>query len=407
MTTTTDNFPFEKISNETPPSVNRAYQPLHVNSFIGSGGTGEYCIIGTAPAHLPIEEALAVLAHSYKAKLEELGLKDTTRQFVRFMISDAANEKQQLLSSDLYSMVKKSACSLIEQPPIDGGYIAFMAYHLTSPENGFYPENGSTADTPNVCMRGANYSLFWSPGLCSTNAAGSEQQTTEILSALADSLAQHSMSMARNTVRTWIYVRDIDNNYAGMVKSRREYFESIGLTDATRYIASTGIEGKGPVTSALVSLDALSISPLREEQIIRMEAPHNMSSTITYGVTFERGTRIRFGDRSHLYISGTASIDTTGAVLHLSDVKKQVERTFDNVEALLEPQNATLNDLLYLTIYLRNPKHYPLIKDILARRIPEKVPYITVHAPVCRPEWLFEVDGLAIIPDTTEFPPLG
>ncbi|MBN1129156.1 MAG: hypothetical protein JXA71_09225, partial [Chitinispirillaceae bacterium] len=220
-------------------------------------------------------------------------------------------------------------------------------------------------------------------------------------------LGSHGMTIRRNMVRTWIFVRDIDNHYAGMVRARRDYFESIGLTSKTRYIASTGIEGKSADPGALVCFDSLSIGNIREEQIVRMEAPRNLSSTIVYGVTFERGTRVRFGDRSHLYISGTASIDKTGATLYPCAVRKQVERTFDNLAALLAPHNATLENMQYLTIYLRNPKHYPFIQDILSERLPETMPVMAVEAPVCRPGWLFEVDGFGIIPDTTGFPPFA
>ena len=67
------------------------------------------------------------------------------------------------------------------------------------------------------------------------------------------------MNLRNNTVRTWIYVRDIDNNYKGMVVARREFFTRIGLTNQTRYIASTGIEGKSIKMQSLVSLDSLSI----------------------------------------------------------------------------------------------------------------------------------------------------
>jgi hypothetical protein len=118
------------------------------------------------------------------------------------------------------------------------------------------------------------------------------------------------MTLRNNTVRTWIYVRDVDNHYAGMVKARRELFDKIGLTSQTRYIASTGIEGKSADPHSLLTMDALSIGNIKEEQIVRMEALKNLSSTSVYGVTFERGTRLLFGDRSHIHISGTASIDS-------------------------------------------------------------------------------------------------
>ena len=41
-------------------------------------------------------------------------------------------------------------------------------------------------------------------------------------------------------------------------------------------------------------------------------AASHMNRTSDYGVSFERGTAIEYGDRIHALISGTASIDNRG-----------------------------------------------------------------------------------------------
>jgi enamine deaminase RidA (YjgF/YER057c/UK114 family) len=388
-------------------TVNCTEQGIKVSSFSTLSGVEEFFMTGTAPEGLSFRESLDELAASYRAALLDNNLDVSTQQFVRLMLSDSANEQEGLLESELFAMVRNGAVSMVEQSPIDGGSVGFLAYHLKSATGSFRQEGNVDPGgfrNRSVCTKGQSYSLLWSTGFTGDAALNSETQTRQIFSSLASSLATHKMTVRNNTVRTWVYVRDIDNHYAGMVKARREYFESIGLTSKTRYIASTGIEGKNADCKSLVYVDALSIGGLMEEQIVRMEALRNLSSTIVYGVTFERGTRVRFGDRSHLYLSGTASIDKTGATLHPCDVRKQAERTFDNIKALLAPQGATMENIKYLTLYLRNPKHYPFIQDILAERLPETMPVIAVQAPVCRPGWLFEVDGLGIIPDKTTFP---
>jgi len=388
-------------------SLPSAEQQLTVNMFATIGGAREYCITGSSKEYLPLREALNELAEAYSATLIKNGLDATTQHIIRIMLSDAVNDHEQVYASALYSLVSHGACSVIEQCPLDGGDVAIFAYHIKTSALGFSPESSPPKAQKSLQMKGTNYSFLWSPGFYCSTVEGSYLQTQSIFASLEAELAHYAMSIKNNTVRTWLYVRDIDNNYAGMVKARREYFSTIGLTDKTRYIASTGIEGKCSTTNALVTMDALSIGGLSEKQIIRMETPKHMSSTSVYGVTFERGTRVRFGDRSHLYISGTASIDHTGATIYLSDIIRQANRTFDNVEALLAPQGATLDNLLYLMVYLRNPKHYPLLRDVFSRRLPAKVPIVPVTAPVCRPEWLFEVDGLAIITDSAPFPPLA
>lgn len=391
-------------------TVNCTEQGVKVSSFSTLSGVEEFFITGTAPEGLSFRESLDELAASYRAVLLDNNLDGSTRQFVRLMLSDSANEQEGLLESELFAMVRNGAVSMVEQSPLDGGSVGFLAYHIKSATGAFRQEgcvDPGGFRNRSIRTKGGAYSLLWSTGFTGNAALNSEAQTRQIFSSLASSLATHTMTIRNNTVRTWIYVRDIDNHYAGMVKARREYFETIGLTSKTRYIASTGIEGKNADSRSLVYADALSIGGLREEQMVRMEALRNLSSTIAYGVTFERGMRVRFGDRSHLYLSGTASIDKTGATLYPRDVRKQTERTFDNIEALLEPQGATMENIQYLTLYLRNPKQYPFIQDILAERLPETTPVMAVQAPVCRPGWLFEVDGLGIIPDKTAFPPFA
>ncbi|MCX7726981.1 MAG: Rid family hydrolase, partial [Chitinispirillaceae bacterium] len=285
--------------------------------------------------------------------------------------------------------------------------VGILAYHIKS--DGFKPQVISQKDNYNnqvVLSEGKNYSLLWTTNFISEiRELDAYRQTEEIFVNLDNCLRNYKMSIRNNTLRTWVFVRDVDNHYKGMVKARKDYFEKIGLTSKTRYIASTGIEGKCAKPDTLVTVDALSVGNIKEEQIERMRALSNLSDTIVYGVTFERGFRVRYGERSHIYISGTASIDAAGNTIYISDIRKQTDRTLDNIEALLAPHNANLSDMQYLILYLRNIKHWLQIQDILMTRIPENVLVMPVEAPVCRPNWLIEIEGIGIIPDSTEYPP--
>jgi enamine deaminase RidA (YjgF/YER057c/UK114 family) len=136
-----------------------------------------------------------------------------------------------------------------------------------------------------------------------------------------------------------------------------------------------------------------------------MEALSHLGPTIHYGVTFERGLRVRFGDRSHLYISGTASIDAKGDVLHDGNAELQARRSVENVRALLEAQSATLEDLAYVLAYVRNAHDRQQVASVLDEQLGGSVPLLLTEAAVCRPTWLMELEGVAIIPDQSEFPP--
>ena len=189
-----------------------------------------------------------------------------------------------------------------------------------------------------------------------------------------------------------------------MVESRKAFFQEHGLTTETRYIASTGIEGFSKEVNSLVTLDAYAVNNLKKEQIIRMEALDYLSPTDKYGVTFERGTRVRFGDRSHLHISGTASIDKSGKTLYISDIRKQTLRTIENIRVLLAPYAADLKDMVYIIAYIRDIKDGNRVMEILKREIPGEIPVVFLESSVCRPDWLVELEGVAIIPDSNNFP---
>jgi enamine deaminase RidA (YjgF/YER057c/UK114 family) len=382
-------------------------QPLVQHStFTTAEGAKEWFIALKPNNSSPLDQALNELFESYKAFLKEQNLDVTSQIMARIYFSDICNEYETVLKSDLYQLISHGALSLIQQTPINS-IVSVFIYHITSSTALIRKKiiSASNPSSSNVLLTGKNYNLLWSVNNGNAHLKESYNQTQSIFNTVSDLLNYGDMNIHDNIVRTWIYVRDVDNNYQGMVQARKELFDSIGLTNSFRYIASTGIEGKAASPQMLVSIDALSIGHIQEAQLVRMEAPENMSSTIVYGVTFERGMRIRFGDRSHLYISGTASIDKDGRIVYPFDICNQTHRTIDNIESLLANQGASLTDMNYFLLYLRNYKHYPLIKDIIQNRLPQNIPLIALEAPVCRPGWLVEIEGAGTIKDSTDFKP--
>ncbi|MEI6297364.1 MAG: Rid family hydrolase, partial [bacterium] len=114
------------------------------------------------------------------------------------------------------------------------------------------------------------------------------------------------------------------------------------------------------------------------------------------GVTFERGTTVAYRDRTHVVISGTASIDPRGEILHAGDVSRQLDRALENVSALLHGAGATLRDMGVLIAYVRNPGDQATVHEQLRERC-GPVPIEVVVAAICRPGWLVEVEGMATI----------
>ena len=298
----------------------------------------------------------------------------------RFFLSDPANQAARL-ETELGGL-PAAATSIIGQPPLNGTKIAAWIYAVAGAEirDGLLVHNG--------------YRHLWTGGMTADNA-DSEGQTAEIFNAYETLLASKGMSVADNCLRTWLFVRDVDTHYGGVVKGRRDHFNGIGLTPDTHFIASTGIAGFSARPEQLVRMDAYAVSGLKEEQIQYLHAYDHLSPTALYGVTFERGTAATYGDRRHVYISGTASIDKDGKVVHVDDPVKQAERMLENVSALLQEAGAGMEDLMYSLVYLRDMADYPRVREVLQHHCPSLDP-IYVLAPVCRPAWLVEMEGMAI-----------
>lgn len=305
--------------------------------------------------------------------------------FVRYFLSDAANQEAELGTSveDLHGC----AVSVIEQPPLDGTKVAIWAILQSDMILSRTAENMWVAEHN-------GYRHMWVAGK-SLEGGDSCTQTKEMLDAYDVSLQQQDCSVADDCLRTWFFVQDVDENYAGVVKGRKEMFDRVGLTKDTHYIASTGIAGRNAAKTSLVTMDAYAVKGLEDGQIRYLKGSTHLNPTHEYGVTFERGTAVEYGDRRHVLISGTASIDNKGAVVHPGDVVMQTRRMWENVEVLLDEAGCTYDDVMHMIVYLRDIADCSQVRTMFEERFPDFAK-VYVWAPVCRPGWLIEMECMAV-----------
>ena len=162
------------------------------------------------------------------------------------------------------------------------------------------------------------------------------------------------------------------------------------------YRARISVSGQLSNVKHLVKMDSINYPTLQSGQMQYLYALENLSPTAIYGVSFERGTRLILGDRSHYFISGTASIDKYGEVMYLFDVANQTRRLLDNIEALLAEGEGSLSDIKIATLYLRDTADADIVRNIIYERVGTHLPLVTVKAPVCRPAWLVEMECIAV-----------
>lgn len=187
------------------------------------------------------EQQLEAL-HSAFEQASETGCAGMRPVFVRYFLSDAANQAD-VLGEALQGRYG-CAVSVIEQPPLDGTKVAMWA---------LMQSEGSSA-----------YRHIWTAD-SRVEGGDSEAQTRALLEDYDAALAENGCSVAENCLRTWFFVQDVDENYAGVVKGRKEMFDRVGLTKETHYLASTGIAGRNAAKTSLVTMDAYAVKGLEEE----------------------------------------------------------------------------------------------------------------------------------------------
>lgn len=357
---------------------------IESSSFVPVNGVAEcHTVLHVPDVALSFEDQVAAVFKQLEV-LKDEGPENSVPVFMRIFLSDAAN---QAALAGQYAERAGCACSVVEQPLLDGSKIALWVYW----------QEGATvmrsADGLYEVYRGKDYIQYWSVNN-TDEADGSYDQTRNMLENYARKLDGRGLTLADNCLRTWFFVRDVDVNYAGVVKGRNEVFARRGLSPKTHFIASTGIGGRQASAHAKVMMDAYAVKGLHPDQIHYLYAPTHLNPTYEYGVSFERGTYVDYGDRRHVFISGTASINNRGEIVHPGDVDRQVERMWENVGTLLAEAGCGFEHVNHMLVYLRDIADYAFVSRKFHIRFPH-VPKVFLLAPVCRSGWLVEMECMA------------
>lgn len=361
------------------------FENAYAEAFQFDNGTAvkEYHVmIHVNSSRLPYTTQLEAVMNAYNSLIEG-PMKGAQAVFKRYFLSDAANQADEIIVSDVTDCAK----SIIQQAPLDGTKVALWVYLMTDVQTGL-SQSGLYE------VRHGDFRHLWN-GSAHNMAANSEYQTRLLFNEYNMQLIEEGCTLEANCIRTWFFVNDVDLNYGGVVRARNQFFFTQGLTVHTHFIASTGIGGRQQDPNVLSQMDNYAIAGIQKDQIHYLYAPTHLNRTSDYGVSFERGTYVDYADRRHVFISGTASINNKGEVMYPKDIVKQTHRMWENVEALLAEADCTFDEVGEMVVYLRDTADYDLVKEMYEERFPGK-PYVIVHAPVCRPGWLIEMECMAV-----------
>lgn len=115
--------------------------------------------------------------------------------------------------------------------------------------------------------------------------------------------------------------------------------------------------------------------------------------------SFARAMLPPTADRLPLLLSGTAAV-VGHASQHAESLSAQLDETLRNFDALLQAARAHQSALpprfgagTCLKVYVRDAADLPVVERALRERLPG-VPFIVLHADVCRSELALEIDGV-------------
>lgn len=102
-----------------------------------------------------------------------------------------------------------------------------------------------------------------------------------------------------------------------------------------------------------------------------------------------------------VYVRGQVGQDLdTRASVGIGDVVVQAERAMANIAMLLDECGSKLEDICKITIYLVDIRYREAVYNVVGKWLKGVFPVSTglVVSALARPEWLVEIDVIAVIP---------
>ena len=105
------------------------------------------------------------------------------------------------------------------------------------------------------------------------------------------------------------------------------------------------------------------------------------------------------GDTVYLRGQVGQDLDTAESV-GIGDVERQAEQAMANIDRLLREAGSELSHIVKVTVMLTDIRHRESVYRVMGRRLRGVHPVSTgiVVTALARPEWLVEIDAIAVIP---------
>jgi Putative translation initiation inhibitor, yjgF family len=101
-----------------------------------------------------------------------------------------------------------------------------------------------------------------------------------------------------------------------------------------------------------------------------------------------------------LYISGQVALDESGKVMGAGDMQAQAKQVFENLRIALNGAGADFSNVVKLNYYITDVSQVQKVRDVRNQYILSDFPASTLVEvkALVRPEFMIEVDAIAVIP---------
>ena len=104
-----------------------------------------------------------------------------------------------------------------------------------------------------------------------------------------------------------------------------------------------------------------------------------------------------------VYLRGQIGQDLdTRESVGIGDVVAQTEQAMANIAVLLQESGSTLEDIVKIVVYLTDVRYRDPVYQVMGRWLKGVFPVSTgvVVTALARPEWMVEIDAIAVIPES-------
>jgi reactive intermediate/imine deaminase len=111
---------------------------------------------------------------------------------------------------------------------------------------------------------------------------------------------------------------------------------------------------------------------------------------------FSPGVKVPAGQL--IFVSGQVARNAAGETVGRGDIRAQTRQALENVKAVLEATGATIDDIVKVTVFVTDVRHFAAIHEVRAEYFRQDYPASTLVEvkSLVSPELMIEIEAIAV-----------